>query len=134
MKLRCTPRSVRLRLNQDEVTHLVKTGELEERVEFPGPDNAALHYRLQTGAKTGAGEVRFQSGQLTITVPAEQACAWANRQDQVGLYYNYEWAGGKSLRVMIEKDFECLDRPTDEAERTGFPNPTAKGKCKTEAK
>jgi len=134
MKLRCTPRSVRFRLNQEEVTQFVKTGELEERVEFPGSEGAALLYRLQAGAKTGEGEVRFQGGQLTMTVPAAQARAWANRQDEVGLYYNYEWGGGKSLRVMIEKDFGCHDRQTDEAERTGYPTPMAKDKCKTEAK
>ncbi len=134
MKLRCKPNSVRLRLNQNEVAQFVQAGELAERIEFPGSDPAVLLYRLQSGRKPGSSAVRFENGELTITVPEEQVRAWANRQDEVGLYYNHEVAGGKSLRVMIEKDYQCLDGPADEIDPVGYPNPLAKVRCKTGTK
>ncbi|HKM81112.1 MAG TPA: hypothetical protein VJY15_09145 [Candidatus Acidoferrum sp.] len=134
MKLRCKPNSVRLRLNQKEVAHFVQAGELAERIEFPGPEPTVLLYRLQSGSKPGSSSVRFENGELTITVPEEQIRAWANRQDEVGLYYNHEVAGGRSLRVMIEKDYQCLDSPADEIDPAGYPNPLAKVRCKTGTK
>ncbi len=129
MKLRCKPNSVRFRLNQEELAQFVQAGELTERVEFPGPEPADLVYRLRSGGKPGSSAVRFKDGELTITVPDEEARAWANSQDEVGLYYNHEVAGGRSLRVMIEKDYQCLDGPADEIDPAGYPNPLAKTGC-----
>jgi len=126
MKLRCQTNSVRLRLNQKELAQFVQAGELTERIEFPGPKPAAFLYRLQTGRQPGCSAVRFENGELTITVPAEQAHAWANRKDEVGLYYNHEVAGSRSLRVMIEKDYPRTEGPADEKDPAGYPNPLAK--------
>jgi hypothetical protein len=130
MKLRCTPNSVRLRLNQKEVAQFVQAGELTERIEFPGLEPTAFIYRLEFGSKPGSNGARFENGELTITVPGDQAQAWANRKDEVGLYYNHEFAGGRSLRVMIEKDFQCIEGPADEVDPVGYPNPLAKKGCK----
>jgi hypothetical protein len=134
MKLRCTPNSVRLRLNQKEVAQFVQAGELADRTEFPGYKPAALLYRLQTGKTSGSSGVQFENGELTITVPGDQARAWANRKDEVGLYYTHEVAGSRSLRVMIEKDYQCIDGPADEIDPAGYPNPLAKVGCKHDTK
>ena len=134
MKLRCKPNSIRLRLNQNEVAQFVQAGELVERIEIPGPEPAALIYRLQFGGKPESSAVQFENGVLAITVPGDDAHAWANRKDEVGLYYSHEVAGGKSLRVMIEKDYQCIDGPADEMDPAGYPNPLAKVGCKHSAK
>ena|SRR5271165_762992 len=134
MKLRCKPNSIRLRLNQKEVAQFVQARELVDRIEFPGPEPTALIYRLQFGSKPGSSAVRFAKGELTITVPGDQASAWADRKDEVGLYYSHEVAGGRSLRVMIEKDYQCIDGPADEVDPAGYPNPSAKVGCKHNTK
>jgi hypothetical protein len=134
MKLRCKPNSVRFRLNQKEVAQFVQTGEVAERIEFPGPAATVFRYCLQLGNKPGCSGVRFENGELAITVPGEQAVAWASRQDEVGLYYNHEVAGGRSLRVMIEKDYQCTDGPADEIDPAGYPHPLARTGCKHDTK
>jgi hypothetical protein len=134
MKLRCKPNSVRLRLNQTEVAQLVQAGELTERIEFPGPQPAAFRYCVRFGNTPGSGDVRFENGELAITVPSDQASAWANHADEIGLYYNHEIAGGGTLRVMIEKDYQCIDGPTEEIDPDGYPNPLASAGCKHDTK
>ena len=49
MKLRFTPNSVRLRLNQTEVSKFALEGTLAERIEFPGSVPTAFVYKLQFG-------------------------------------------------------------------------------------
>jgi len=134
MKLRCTPNSVRLRLNQKEVAQFVQAGELAERIEFPGPAPTALRYRLKFGRELASSAVRFENGELTITVSGDQVHSWADHKEETGLYYNHEIAGGKSLRVMIEKDYQCIDGQAEEIDPAGYPNPLAKVGCKTDSK
>ncbi len=134
MKLRCKPNSVRLRLNQTEVAQFVQAGELTERIEFPGPQPTSFCYGVRFGSNPGASDVRFENGELSITVPSDQASAWASHRDEIGLYFNHEIAGGRLLRVMIEKDYQCIDGPADEVDPDGYPNPLAKTGCKHDAK
>jgi len=134
MKLRCESNSIRLRLDQTEVAQFVQAGELVERIEFPSPGPIALVYRLQFDSKPGSSAVRFENGELTVSVPSDQARTWANRQDEVGLYYTYEVADGKPLRVMIEKDYQCSDGPADKIDPTGYRNPLTKAGCKHDTK
>jgi hypothetical protein len=44
---------------------------------------------------------------------------------EVGLYYDQESEGGV-LRLIIEKDFQCIDGPAEEIDPAGYPNPLAK--------
>lgn len=130
MKLRCKPNSIRLRLDQTEVAQFVQAGELVERLDIPGPEPTAFIYRLQLGRTPGASAVRFENGELTITVPGDKAHEWANSKDEVGLYYSHEVAGGKSLRVMIEKDHQCEGGPADKGGPASYHDPLTKAGCK----
>jgi len=134
MKLRCESNSIRLRLDQTEVAQFVQAGELVERIEFPGPGPTALIYRLQFGSKPGSSAVRFENGELTVSVPSDQARRWANSEDEVGLYFSHEVSGGKPLRVMIEKDYQCSGGPADEVDPGGYRNPLTKAGCKHDTK
>jgi hypothetical protein len=133
MKLRLKPNSVRLRLNQTEVTKFVNVGELAERIEFPGPVPIVLLYGLRVSSDLLSGTARFENGELTVTIPENHAKAWASRAEEIGLYYEPECDGGKPLRVMIEKDFQCIDGPPDEIDPAGYPNPLAMIGCKSNA-
>jgi uncharacterized protein DUF7009 len=120
MKLRFKPNSVRLRLNRTEVNKFAKTGEITETIQFPGL--AVLRYGLRVSGGPSPGAARFENCELMLTVPAADAKAWASRDEEIGLYYEQKLDGGGSLRIMIEKDFQCIDGPPEE--KTRFPHST----------
>ena len=123
MKLRLKPNSVRLRLNRTEVMKFANTEEITETIEFPGL--AALRYGLRVFSGPSPEAVRFENGELMLTVPAVDARNWVSRDEEIGLYYDQKLHGGGSLRIMIEKDFQCIDGPPEEIDPAGYPNPLA---------
>ena len=128
MKLRFKPNSVRLRLNRDEVMKFAKAGEIAETIEFPG--RAVFRYGLRVSSGAAAETARIENGELMLSVPAADAKAWAGRDGEIGLYYEQKAEGGGSLRIMIEKDFQCIDGPAEEIDPAGYPNPLAATVCK----
>ena len=125
MKLRVRADSIRLRLGQAEVRRLADEGIVEEQTHFaPGasPFVCALHAR-DDAAGIGAS---FDRSRLVVTVPRPLARQWA-ATDQVGLEASQPAGDGRTLRILIEKDFECLDGPPGENQADAFPNP--KSKC-----
>lgn len=131
MKLRFTPNSVRLRLNRIEVEKLESSGGLSERIEFPGTPLTSFVYSLRLGSNSEDGSVRFRNQEFEVTVFQDRARAWAHTASEVGLYYNHELSG-KSLRIAIEKDFQCIDGPLEELDPAAYPHPETKNGCKAE--
>jgi hypothetical protein len=123
MKLRLTSDSVRLRLNQTDVAQLAQSGGLSEKVEFPG--RVTFTYGLRVSCESEQGTARFADGELIVNIPAAPAAAWMGSNKEVGLYYDQESEGGV-LRLIIEKDFQCIDGPPEEIDPAGYPNPLAK--------
>jgi len=128
MKLRFKPNSVRLRLNRDEVMKFAKAGEIAETIEFPG--RAVFRYGLRVSSGAAAETARIENGELMLSVPAADAKAWAGRDGEIGLYYEQKLDGGGALRIMIEKDFQCIDGLAEEIDPAGYPNPLAATGCK----
>jgi hypothetical protein len=114
MKLRLRHNSVRLRLTQGEVAQLRDAGSIEEYVEF-GPDQR-LTYRVDSSPGETSIRVEYNGGNILLSVPAAMVTGWAN-SEQVGME-----ADGP-LRVLIEKDFKCLDPSDPEDNVDTFPNP-----------
>ena len=119
MKLRVRGNSLRLRLGQGEVRRLVEEGFVEDRTEF-GPRTPAFVYVLRVSDGTGIAAT-FEGGRITVSVPRAVARQWA-AGGQVGLEGSQP-AGGEPLRILIEKDFECLDAAPGESQDDAFPNP-----------
>ena len=115
MKLRLHDGSLRLRLSQSEVARLHDTGKIENVVVFqPGKE---LVYAIETGALHEA-TATFENSQIRVTLPTRAAMQWIE-SDQTSIEANTG-----TLRLLIEKDFQCLHRapaPGDDA----FPNPLA---------
>ena len=132
MKLRFTPNSIRFRMNQTEVAKFAEAGEIRDWIKFPG--RTGFRYGLQASKDLAATEIRFDNGHLTVTIPQVQATAWASHEREVGLYYDQELEGGGTLRIMIEKDFQCIDGPAEEVDPAGYPNPRAIAGCDVETK
>jgi hypothetical protein len=115
MKLRLHAGSLRLRLSQSEVVRLDETGEVEESLEFsPG---SKLLYKIETGAAASV-TATFDNANIRVVVPRLIAKEWID-SDQTGIE-----ASTGMLKVLIEKDFQCLHREA-EAGEDSFPNPLA---------
>jgi hypothetical protein len=125
MKLRIKGSSLRLRLTQGEVRSLETTGEVTEQVHFGG--GARLTYRLRTDPQGDEISATYGDNVIDIRVPRDTALAWS-RTDQVTLSHA-EAVADAELRVVIEKDWNCLAPRSEEDESDNFPHPeTGTGK------
>jgi hypothetical protein len=119
MKLRIQGNSLRLRLNQAEVSQFSKTGFLEDSIQFaPG---ASFAYALESLSSLSAPKALYANGWLRIQVPGTEANDWV-RSDRVGISGEQALESGKRLSILIEKDFQCL-HGEDARDPNAFPNP-----------
>lgn len=120
MKIRILDDSVRLRLDRDEVDAVGRGDAVESATHFP--HGAAFRYRLESGgARTSA---TFDEGCITLRVPSDDARAWAETETAVAMTGEESLANG-TLRLLIEKDFECLEPREGESQSNRFRNPNA---------
>ncbi len=120
MKIRILDDSVRLRLDRDEVDAVGRGDAVESTTRFP--HGSAFRYRLETGAaRTSAA---FDDGCITLRVSSDDARTWAETETAVAIT-GEESLGNGTLRLLIEKDFECLDPRDGENQSNRFRNPSA---------
>jgi hypothetical protein len=117
MKLRVRGDSIRLRLTQSEVSALIEQGLVEESTAF-GPGMSFV-YSLRLGEKGGAA---LTPARIEVYVPAEVARAWA-ASDAVTIEVTQDASAGRTLRILVEKDFACLTKRPHEDDTDAFPNP-----------
>ena len=117
MKLRLQGDSLRLRLTRPEVYQLAEAGRVESAMHVaPG---AALVYGLRA-ADADALTATFDGATLTVLVPRAWVGPWADG-DAVGFEGTTDAGDGRTLTLLVEKDFACLHRRADDAD--AFPNP-----------
>jgi len=123
MKLRMHRNSVRLRLNQAEVAQFSKTCYVEETIEFaPG---ASFSYVLESSSTIPVPQASYKNGELRVQIPTGQGMQWATG-DSVGISGEQPLSPGKSLSILIEKDFQCLHGDVDPK---AYPNPMTGASC-----
>lgn len=123
MKLRIKGNSVRLRLDRRDLGELVQDGRVEDAVRF-GPGRS-FTYSIVTGkAERERPHIDYAEGNLMITIDRDDVLAW-QASDLVGFDHQQAVEGG-AVRVTVEKDFACLDRPAGEEadDAWAFPNPS----------
>jgi len=119
MKLRIYKDSVRLRLSQADIAQFAATGSVRDVIDFaPG---AHFSYALESASFVDRVRASYSAGALRILVPPQLADQWS-RSDEVAIRSN-----GDSPSLLIEKDFKCLHRETDQEsdDADAFPNPLA---------
>jgi hypothetical protein len=126
MKLRIKGDSLRLRLTKGEVSQLDSGGVVEDQVRFGG--GAALVYRLRRDSRVPGLTASFAQGAVEVRVPEKSAREWANSND-VTLAGAQSIAAGDELRIVVEKDFQCLAPREGEDESDNFENPTIGKTC-----
>jgi hypothetical protein len=119
MKLRVRQNSLRLRLTQSEVAQFKESGIVEEALEFsPG---AKLKYALLS-ADVEKVTASYADGQITISIPRAEAKNWTDT-NQVSLESEQDIGTNHCLKILVEKDFACLERRAGEDDADTFPHP-----------
>lgn len=127
MKLRIRGNSIRLRLQRAEVAALARDGVLRDTLVL-GPDpGEGWHYGITLTDADFVG-VRHKAGDLAVLLPRAVALELAGT-DRVGVEAEISVAPETTLRVLIEKDYQCLvDRPGED-DRDAFQNPDSGKAC-----
>jgi hypothetical protein len=119
MKLRIRGNSIRLRLLQTEVAALAKNGFISEKINF---GNTVFIYSLRVSQETTEISAEFNENEISIFLPEDAAKDWTEN-DTVGLSAEQK-TDADSLKILIEKDFVCLDRKDDPDNADAFPHPS----------
>jgi len=118
MKLRIRGNMVRVRLTQSEVARLAEGGRVEQTTTF-SPASKLVSSVETSGAKQSIA--KFDGANLAVILPFAQVRRWAT-SDDVGIDETQSVGGGQFLRLLIEKDFECMHSRAEQ-DTDAFPNP-----------
>ena len=122
MKLRLRENSIRLRLLQTEVTQLRETGNVSERIIFGIGPTETLTYSLRVSGEAEKIFAQMTDNKIEIFLPLKAAENWADT-NEVGLYETQDIGDLGKLKITVEKDFVCVERPLDEDNKDAFPHP-----------
>jgi len=112
MKIRIKGNSIRYRLSKTDVDVFIKTGSLEETVDF---GSQKLIYALKKTLELTLS-ASFEQNIITLNMPQVMADEW-DTTETVG----FNGVDGK-LSLLIEKDFQCLDNVAED-QADNYPNP-----------
>ncbi len=124
MKLRVKGNSLRLRLSQTEVRRIAEEGRVEETVEFGPQPHQKMCYAMQSDPHAAEIYATYENCTITVFLPEQMAKSWATSA-QIGLEREQIIGEGKTLKLLIEKDFQCLTVRPDEDESDNYPHPDA---------
>ena len=128
MKMRLQGNVIRFRLNRKEVAGLAAAGQILDSIEFAPAGEQRLVYAVEVDANVSAMAANYQGGRITVVLPRAQAREWLETE-RIGLDGEQTLGCGKMLRILIEKDFQCLHTENrageSEVDREAYPNPLA---------
>ncbi len=122
MKLRIRGDSLRFRLSQKEVLRLLSGDKISETVHFSPSASDLLRYSILPSEQLEQIAAHFENGEILIKIPVRLVDPWG-KSDQVGIESIQSMGEGMGLRIVIEKDFQCLQPRPEEDESDNFPNP-----------
>lgn len=118
MKIRIRGNSIRLRLTRTEVETFCAEGEFGDKTEF---GTNSFFYVLKAKDKIKHMEASFKENTITVFMPAENCNSWANSAT-VGYNAEMPLSNGQTLKILVEKDFVCLDERLED-QSDNYPNP-----------
>ncbi len=111
-------------MTRAEVAKLASAGVVEEATQFTASPADRLVYVVETSTEF-ENPVAWVSGQrIGITLPKYRVLTWAET-DEVGIEHIQPITDTCNLRIVVEKDFRCLQPRIDEDESDNFSNLTA---------
>ena len=112
MKIRINGNFVRLRLSQTEVDQFASKGQVGDAIQF---GDRSLMYQL-LASDVEEVSVEFDGANISVQVPKTLGTQWT-KTDLVG----FENADQTHVRILVEKDFQCLHKRPGEDESDNFP-------------
>jgi hypothetical protein len=119
MKIRIKGNSVRLRLSKPEIDLFGTEGYVEEKTEFA---NSTFTYAIRRMFDGKTLDASFTDQKLTLFVPGKVLEEWTTT-DIVGFSYHLPVGENKTLFLLIEKDFKCIDGEGTEDQSEYYDNP-----------
>ena len=110
MKIRIQRNSVRFRLSKSDIDQLTRTGFLKEETAF---GHANFGYAITRSNDHNELSATFEDGTILLIMPENQINGWAEN-DIVGFNAVMEINNTESLKLLVEKDFKCLDNVTED--------------------
>ena len=126
MKLRIRGDSIRIRVSQAELREIAERGSVRDRIRFG--DGVALTYVLESDPKAREPRAHFAGQVVSIALPAATVRRWAS-SEEVSIEGEQPIDGDERLRILVEKDFACLQPRVGEDESDMFPNPETAKTC-----
>ncbi len=124
MKLRLRENSIRLRLLRGEIQQLRASGIVCEKIQFN--QFQILSYALKVSEEVKEISASFKDQEIIVEIPLAAARNWTE-SNLVGLESEQKIDGKQTLKILIEKDFVCPDRPFDKDIADAFiPHPKIK--------
>ena len=120
MKIRIQGNSIRYRLTRTEVRELQEKGIVQKHTTFNLKNFA---YRVLEKEGITALEADFQNDTISLFFPKVENEKWADLE-RVGYANDMILDNGQTLRLLLEKDFVCLDERVED-QSDNYPNPAA---------
>ena len=122
MKLRIFDDSIRFRLTRSEVARIERGETVESTCRFPGGERLTYALRVVDAKSLDA---RMRDGRIEIAIPRQRAAKWAAGAE-ISLRGESRAKDGV-FRMLIEKDFTCIEPRADEDQDPAdlYPNPKA---------
>ncbi|MCW3080821.1 hypothetical protein [Segetibacter sp.] len=120
MKVRISGNKIRFRLKEPEVKQFQQKGLVYEVIEFGIHTDEQLKFALAVAELDEIG-VRFALNETTVLVPKMTADNWTSTE-LVGFEAEVRTGHGKTISILVEKDFVCLDG-REEENAGSYPNP-----------
>ncbi|NJB72817.1 hypothetical protein GGR42_003308 [Saonia flava] len=121
MKIRIKGNYVRFRLTKTEVEAFCENGYFEETTQFR---EKKLIYAIKAKDGLNGLDVEFINDAIILLVPSKERNTWAT-SDLVGYENTVSLGKGKDIKLLLEKDFVCLDE-VEEDQSDNYPNPRVK--------
>jgi len=121
MKLRINNNSIRLRLSQTEVGHILEGLTVTENL-YLGNKAMGFGYSMIPDKKAKQIEAIYADNHLKVIVPVSLSGPWASSEEVTLRHVQDEGSEYENL-ILIEKDFQCLHKRPDEDESDNYPNP-----------
>jgi len=121
MKLRLLDDSIRLRLSRGEVAAADEQGVVEGQTRFP--DGSVFTFALEALRDGSQASASYSGRRMVVKLPAPEISTWANDDAAVSLQRELKLPLGGPLKLLVEKDFQCVSPRGDEDQSDLFPNP-----------
>lgn len=117
MKIRIHNNFIRLRLNKTDVQIFGKEKSIRNTIDF---GNQQLTYELRTNSEIDILSADIMNNVISVDVPDTLAEEWVSTE-----LVGFENKDSEALKILVEKDFQCLHKRPNEDETDSFQNPLA---------